>query len=103
MRNMVRSTCANNLVLISRTVFMTLTVRRICKMTHTLTMLEFSTDEDFRKARAISRQQGYEDSCAYTSSSDIPGMYLVPLRPSQRDKVVVKTEEFGFVVIDVID
>lgn len=69
----------------------------------TLTMLEFSTDEDFDKAKRICSAQGYRDSWAYTTSSDIPGMYCIPIRPNQPEKVVCKTKEFGFVVLQVIE
>lgn len=68
-----------------------------------ITMLEFSTDEDFAKAKRICSAQGYRDSWAYTTSSDIPGMYCIPIRPGQPEKVVVKTREFGFVVMQVIE
>ena len=68
-----------------------------------ITMLEFSAEADFEAAKRICRAQGYGDSFAYTTSSAIPGLYLCPLRASQPEKVIVKTRELGFVVLQVIE
>lgn len=68
-----------------------------------ITMLEFSAGADFEAAERICRAQGYGDSHAYTTSSAIPGLYLCPLRASQPEKVVIKTREFGFVVLQIIE
>lgn len=66
-------------------------------------MLEFSTDEDFATAERICRKLGYGDSWAYTTSSSVPGLYCLPTRPTQRQKIVVKTSELGFIVIEEIE
>lgn len=68
-----------------------------------ITMLEFSAESDFEAAARICRAQGYGDSFAYTTSSTIPGLYLCPMRASQPEKVIVKTREFGFVVLQIIE
>lgn len=69
-------------------------------MSSTLTMLEFSTDEDFATAEHLCRKLGYVDSWAYTASSYVPGLYCLPMRPTQTQKIVVKTAELGFIVIE---
>ena len=71
-------------------------------MINKLTILEFSSDADFDKAKKLCSKLGFRDSWAYTSSS-VPGMYCIPLRASQNQKIIVKTEELGFIVIDDID
>lgn len=63
-----------------------------------LTLLEFDRD-DFDPAIAWCARLGYRDSYAYASSSDVPGMYCIPLRPTQRETVICKTAEFGLVAI----
>lgn len=69
----------------------------------TLTMVEFSTPSDFEEAKRIAAANGYGDSFAYLTSSDLPGLYCLPSRPGQPEKVVCKTEQFGFVIIQVIE
>lgn len=61
-------------------------------------MLEFSPD-DFDRVSAISRAEGYGDSWAYTSSSEVIGAFLLPTRPSQSQRVIIKTTECGFAVV----
>ena len=68
-----------------------------------LTMLEFSTDEDYANAKKLCARLGFGDSWAYCTSSDIPGLYCLPLCPTQAGKVIVKTAEFGMVVIQTFE
>jgi hypothetical protein len=68
----------------------------------TLTMLEFAP-EDHAPAIALCARLGYGTSYAYTSSSDIPGLYCLPLRASQRQTVIVKTAEFGLIAVQTFE
>jgi hypothetical protein len=68
-----------------------------------LALAEDWTPEDCLTARRIAREQGYADSCYLLTSSDLPGMYLLPLRKDQPTKVVVKTPEFGFIVCEILE
>ncbi len=68
-----------------------------------LTQLDFTTDEDFAKAKRIASAQGYRDSTAYITSSDLKGMYCIPIRRGQPEKTICKTKEFGFIVVQVIE
>lgn len=68
-----------------------------------LTCSEDWTQDDFLTARRIAREQGYEDSCAFLTSSDLPGMYLLPLRASQQPRVIVKTPEFGMIIMETVE
>ena len=61
-------------------------------------IVEFK-DGDFDIAKRLARSLGYGESCAYTSSSSIPGMYCLPLRAGQPGKVIVKTDEAEFVIL----
>lgn len=65
----------------------------------TLTLLEFTTDEDHEAAQALCRNLGFRDSFAYATSSDLPGLYCLPLHAKQRGQVICKTAEFGMVAI----
>ena len=56
------------------------------------------TDSDIETARGIARSLGYGESCVYTSHS-IPGMYCVPRRASQPEKVIVKTQDAEFIIL----
>jgi hypothetical protein len=67
-----------------------------------LTMLEFN-EADHDAADQIARKQGYGDSTAYTTTSSLNGLYLVPTRPTQKSKCIVKTKELGFCVVEVIE
>ena len=69
----------------------------------TLTMIEFSTDEDFEIAQKWCARMGYRDSYAYATSSALPGMYCVPIHKYQKTKVIVKTIELGFCVIETLE
>lgn len=68
-----------------------------------LTLLEFSTDADFKTAKKLCARLGFHDSWAYCTSSAIPGLYCVPLRPTQAGQVIVKTAEFGMVAIQTFE
>ena len=72
-------------------------------MANILTMREFTTYSDFETAERIALQQGYGTNWAYTTSSHIPGLYLCALRLGQPNKVVVKTDEMGFIVVEVTE
>ena len=65
-------------------------------------LVEFK-DSDHAVAEGIARKLGYGESFAYTSSSCIPGLYCLPLRASQPEKVIVKTDEAMFVVLQFTD
>lgn len=67
-----------------------------------LTFLEFDR-EDFEPAQALCSKLGYRDSYAYASTSAIPGLYCLPLRPSQNITVICKTLEFGLVAIQTFE
>ena len=68
-----------------------------------LTLLEFTTDADFDKAKKLCARLGFGESWAYCTSSDIPGLYCLPLRPTQAGQVIVKTAEFGMVAIQTFE
>lgn len=68
----------------------------------TLTMLEFDRS-DFDPAIALCKKLGYRDSYAYATSSDIPGLYCIPLHAKQNTTVIVKTAEFGLVAIQTFE
>ena len=69
----------------------------------TLTLLEFTTEEDHKEAQKLCRALGYRDSWAYTTSSDIPGLYCLPLNAHQSGRVICKTAEFGMVAIQTFE
>ena len=67
----------------------------------TLTMLEMNA-ADLGKANDIADRMGYAGNCAYTSTSDIIGLFCMghnpehnPSKPTQSG-AVIKTAEFGF-------
>lgn len=64
----------------------------------TLTLLEFEP-ADFEPAKKLCARLGYRDSFAYATSSDLPGLYCLPLRTSQRQTVICKSAEFGLIAI----
>ncbi len=70
----------------------------------TLTMLEF-TEKDFETAAEIADRLGYEDNTAYTSTSDIIGLFCMPFNPEYAPRrphvggCVIKTKEFGFMFV----
>jgi hypothetical protein len=68
----------------------------------TLTLLDFAP-EDFDPAHALCAKLGYGTSYAYTTSSDIPGLYCLPLRPTQNTTVICKTAEFGLIALQTFE
>ena len=68
----------------------------------TLTLLEFKPD-DFEPAWALCAKLGYRDNYAYATSSDLPGLYCLPLRPTQNTTVICKSAEFGLIAIQTFD
>jgi hypothetical protein len=67
-----------------------------------LTLLEFEP-EDHEKAQALCKRLGYGTSYAYATSSDLPGLYCLPLRASQNTAVICKSLEFGLVAIQTFE
>ena len=67
-----------------------------------LTLCEFER-EDFDPAIALCARLGYRDSYAYATSSDLPGLYCLPLRASQRGTVICKSAEFGLIAIQTFE
>ena len=65
-------------------------------MSSILTMLEFTTDADFDEAKVICRAQGYGDSTAYCSTSDVPGLYCLPTRKGASAKGNRQNRGMGF-------
>lgn len=68
----------------------------------TLTLVEFSRD-DFEPAISLCAKLGYRDSFAYATSSALPGLYCLPLRPSQNTTVICKSLEFGLIAIQTFE
>ena len=68
------------------------------KVIGNLTLLEFEP-ADFKPAQALCAQMGYGESFAYCTSSDLPGLYCLPLRQHQKQSVICKTAEFGFIIV----
>lgn len=69
--------------------------------TKPLTQLEFS-DRDIKKAERIARRLGYTQT-AYTSSSDLWGLFCLPDRSSQHGGCIIKTKEFGLMFVQSLD
>ena len=67
-------------------------------MVKTLSLVEFSED-DFEQAIALCAKLGYRDSYAYATSSDLPGLYCLPLRQGQNGAVICKSLEFGLIAV----
>lgn len=67
-----------------------------------LTLLEFSPD-DFDAAHKMCKRLGYGTNYAYATSSDLPGLYCLPLRASQNGTVICKSAEFGLVAIQTFE
>lgn len=67
-----------------------------------VTILEFD-QSDFEPAQSLCARLGYGQSFAYGTSSAIPGLYCLPLRPSQPTVVICKTAEFGLIAIQTFD
>lgn len=69
-----------------------------------ITQLEFNED-DFKRAESIARFKGYGDSTAYTSTSDLIGLYCLPdgkqYKRGLRTGCVIKTAEFGFMFVQI--
>ena len=71
--------------------------------TKTLTLLEFDSDEDHARAQTLCRRLGYGSRHAYATSSDLPGLYCLPLRPTQPGLVICKSAEFGMVSVQTFE
>jgi hypothetical protein len=67
-----------------------------------LTLLEFAP-EDHATAHALCARLGYGTSYAYVTSSDLPGLYCLPLRASQNTTVICKTAEFGLIAVQTFE
>lgn len=65
--------------------------------TPTLTQLEMS-DDDVAFAERIARRLGY-DQTAYTSTSQLWGLYCLPDGPRHRHGCIIKTKELGFLFV----
>jgi hypothetical protein len=68
----------------------------------TLTLQDFAP-EDFEAAKTLCRKLGYGESYVYATSSDLPGLYLLPLRPTQPGRVICKSAEFGLIAIQIFE
>lgn len=68
-----------------------------------LTQLEFSP-MDHKKAERIAQKMGYEQT-AYSSTSDLNGLYCLPENPERypnhphKGCCIIKTKELGFLVV----
>lgn len=62
-----------------------------------ITQLEFHGD-DYLQAETIANYLGYTQT-AYTSSSDIIGLFCLPDSPRHHRGCVIKTKEFGFMFV----
>lgn len=67
-----------------------------------LTLLEFEP-ADFEPAKKLCARLGYRDSLAYATSSDLPGLYCLPLNKFQRQTVICKSAEFGLIAIQTFE
>ena len=67
-----------------------------------LTLCEFEP-ADFDVAKNLCARLGYRDSFAYATSSDLPGLYCLPLRATQRQTVICKSAEFGLIAIQTFE
>lgn len=66
-----------------------------------LSQLEFD-DEDHDVAERMARRLGYRQT-AYTSSSDVWGLFCLRDRPTQKAGVIVKTAELRLIFIQSIE
>lgn len=62
-----------------------------------ITQVEFE-GEDFEKAERIARRLGFKQT-AYTSSSELWGLFCLPDRATQKKGCIIKTKEFGFLFV----
>lgn len=75
--------------------------------TKNITQVEFS-GSDFEKAKKMARKLGYEQT-AYTSSSDMIGLFCLPENPEYakgkptKGGCIIKTKEFGFLFVQDIE
>ena len=63
-----------------------------------MTQLKMS-DADIAFARKVARALGYGENVAYTSSSDLVGLFCKARRDGQRTGCLVKTKEFGLMFV----
>lgn len=72
-----------------------------------LTPVEFGA-KDHKRAEELARELGYKQT-AYTSSSDLWGLYCLPENPAlhlggpSRGGVIIKTEEFGLLFVQNVE
>lgn len=62
-----------------------------------ITQLAFE-DDDMEKAEQIAKRLGYKQT-AYTSSSDMWGLFCLPDRPTQKKGCIIKTKQFGLMFV----
>lgn len=62
-----------------------------------LTQMEFD-EADFALAERMARRLGYTQT-AYTSSSDLIGLFCLRDRPRQNAACIIKTREFGLMAV----
>ena len=61
----------------------------------TMNVLEMN-DNDLAFARRMAAQLGFENRTAYTSSSDLTGLFCLPANETQKKGCIIKTESLGF-------
>jgi hypothetical protein len=69
--------------------------------TPTLTQVEFTPD-DHDVAERIARRLGYTQY-AYTSTSQLWGLFCLRDRPSQRAGCIIRTRELGFLFVQDVE
>lgn len=62
-----------------------------------ITQLEMSED-DIKFSEKIARRLGYLQT-AYTSTSQLWGLYCLPDRPNHKHGCIIKTKELGFLFV----
>ncbi len=71
------------------------------KDTQALTQLEFE-EEDFALAEEVAKRLGFTQT-AYTSTSNLWGLFCLPDRPTQRHGCVIKTKELGMLYVSCLE
>lgn len=66
-----------------------------------ITQLAFE-DADMEKAEQIAKRLGFKQT-AYTSSSDMWGLFCLPDRPTQKKGCIIKTKQFGLMFVQDIE
>lgn len=62
-----------------------------------ITQVEFE-ENDFPQAEKIAKRLGYTQT-AYTTSSALWGLFCLRDRPNQKAACIIKTREFGLMVV----